>query len=176
MSALIKDYYGLSKVLLEDCPFCGSDELTIVKCNNDCESSKYDYPYLFYVLCRECLSRGAKKVMEEDAIDVWNERHCSLPESVETMRSSEWISVKDRLPEKNQTVLTAIFGADFVVLNPGETKQDAFKRANAAGRVSIGCICDDGWYGADGFPEVCTPSYWKPLPELPENPFLLEAN
>lgn len=89
MSALINDYYGLSKVLLEDCPFCGSDELTIVMCNNDCESSNYDYPYLFYVLCRECLSRGAKKVMEEDAIDVWNER--ANHTETQLVKTGEWL-------------------------------------------------------------------------------------
>ena len=80
-----------------------------------------------------------------------------------------WISVEDRLPEKDTVVLTVIIGSDFIVQEKGETMQQAHKRSRKEPvRVSMGFIGSDGWYGADGFPEIIRPSYWMPLPEPPK--------
>lgn len=81
----------------------------------------------------------------------------------------EWISVKERLPKKEETVLTVIIGSDFIVQEEGETVQQAIERCRKEPvRVSMGFIGSDGWYGADGFPEIISPSYWMPLPEPPQ--------
>ena len=77
MSVLIKDYYGLKKVELKECPFCGSSELIIVRQSNPDEDTIDDYSYLFNVKCCNCFSQGAKKYMEQDAIDAWNSRASS---------------------------------------------------------------------------------------------------
>lgn len=81
----------------------------------------------------------------------------------------EWISCDDGLPEKGKFVIVAIYGSDIVICEDGETVSDAIKRQmkSARGRVTMGFIGSDGWYNADGFPMVCTPSFWSDLPEPP---------
>lgn len=80
-----------------------------------------------------------------------------------------WIPITEQSPEKHQLVLTAMFGRDFVVINPGETLKDAADRTKKeVQRVSVGSLEDDGWYGANGYPELVTPSYWQPLPKPPK--------
>ena len=111
----------------------------------------------------------------DDYTQIWKDDIVALTAAIDIIRSSEWIPVKDKLPEKDIDVMTAIFGTDCPVRLPAEPLEDFIKRNNSVGRVSIGCLCEDGWYGADGFPEIITPSYWRPLPELPKNPLLEEA-
>ena len=71
MSSKHKINYGADEIELEDCPFCGSDKLRIIIQDSNWVD---DYPYLYYVECRVCLSRGAKKVDERYACAAWNQR------------------------------------------------------------------------------------------------------
>lgn len=81
---------------------------------------------------------------------------------------AEWISVKDRLPEKDEAVIALIIGSDFIIQGKGETLEDAIARARKHTRVTLAYLDDDGWNGFDGFPEIVSPSYWMPLPEPPK--------
>lgn len=87
MSVQINDYYALKKVELKECPFCGSGNLTIVRHKSGWVEE--DYPYLYYVECCECLSRGTKKVMEQYAIDAWNQR--AEQASDQTVKQGHWV-------------------------------------------------------------------------------------
>jgi Protein of unknown function (DUF551). len=111
----------------------------------------------------------------DDYTQIWRDDVAALTAAIDIIRSSEWIPVKDKLPEKDQTVLTAIFGSDCITQYIDETFEDAVRRANSFGKVSLSILCEDGWYSADGYPEIITPSYWRPLPTLPKNPLLEEA-
>lgn len=78
----------------------------------------------------------------------------------------EWILCDERLPEEGQMVLTTIRGHDVIILQEGETLEEAMERIwNDVCYVSVGFIGSDGWYGADGFPEVVHPIAWMPLPK-----------
>lgn len=62
--------------------------------------------------------------------------------------------------------MTTIRGTDLIVLQDGETLEEAVDRTRKESvRVSVGFIGSDGWYGADGWPEVVTPCAWMPLPD-----------
>lgn len=76
-----------------------------------------------------------------------------------------WIPCSDRLPEKHQMVITTIIGTDVIRMSPGETFEDALAQVRSHVRVSVGYIADDGWYGADGFPQIVQPIAWMPMPE-----------
>lgn len=76
-----------------------------------------------------------------------------------------WIPCSERLPEKHQMVITTIIGTDVIRMSPGETFEDALARVRNHVCVSVGYIEDDGWYGADGFPQIVKPIAWMPLPE-----------
>ena len=78
----------------------------------------------------------------------------------------EWILCDERLPKEEQMVLTTIRGHDVIIPQEGETLEEAIERIwNDVCYVSIGFIGSDGWYGADGFPEVVHPIAWMPLPK-----------
>ena len=78
----------------------------------------------------------------------------------------KWILCDERLPEEGQMVLTTIRGHDVIIPQEGETLEEAIERIwNDVCYVSIGFIGSDGWYGADGFPEVVHPIAWMPLPK-----------
>ena len=78
----------------------------------------------------------------------------------------KWILCDERLPKEGQMVLTTIRGHDVITLQEGETLEEAMERVrNEVCYVSVGFIGSDGWYGADGFPEVVHPIAWMPLPK-----------
>lgn len=78
----------------------------------------------------------------------------------------EWILCDERLPKEGQMVLTTIRGHDVIIHQEGETLEEAMERIwNDVCYVSIGFIGSDGWYGADGFPQVVHPIAWMPLPK-----------
>lgn len=78
----------------------------------------------------------------------------------------EWIPVTERLPEEGQMVLTTIRGHDGIIVQDGETREEATERVcNSVIYVSVGFIGSDGWYGADGYPQIVHPVAWMPLPE-----------
>lgn len=82
---------------------------------------------------------------------------------------NRWISVEDALPEKDTDVIVCCYGSDMISAHDGETIQDAVGRTRReCVSVTVGFIGSDGWYGADWFPMMVTPTYWMPLPEPPE--------
>lgn len=76
-----------------------------------------------------------------------------------------WIPCSERLPEKHQMVITTIVGTDVIRMGIGETFEDAVARVRKNVRVSVGYIEEDGWYGADGYPQIVAPIAWMPMPE-----------
>ena len=87
-----------------------------------------------------------------------------LEEVKELMRS--WIPCSERLPKEGQMVLTTIRGHDVIISQDGETLEEAMERVwNEVCYVSVGFIGSDGWYGADGFPQIVHPIAWMPLPD-----------
>lgn len=70
---------------------------------------------------------------------------------------SEWISVKERLPEYGERVLVVSRVADLAVSYVDTMSYDPEEG-----------ICPEGWYTDDGWPrkddEV---THWQPLPEPP---------
>lgn len=60
---------------------------------------------------------------------------------------SEWISVKDRLPEDGETVLT---------FKNGITEVQVYEKKR------------NGWIRGNWFWSMATVSHWMPLPEPPE--------
>ena len=85
----------------------------------------------------------------------------------------EWVSCSERLPEPGVPVITAIYGSDLIVREPGETLADAIDRIfSAPGHTTISFIGEDGLW-CDGFfggPEIVAPSYWMEFPAPPPNP------
>lgn len=79
--------------------------------------------------------------------------------------TQRWIPCSERLPEDGELVLTTIRGIDFIHLRDDETLEDAIERTQKMLRVSCGFLGEDGWYGADGYPEIVKPIAWMPLPE-----------
>lgn len=80
----------MAKFNLLPCPFCGSDNVTIVK------SKIIDG--LFSAGCIKCNVTTAFYVNEEFAAEAWN------------TRASVWISCSERLPEKDMSVLISAQG------------------------------------------------------------------
>lgn len=96
-------------------------------------------------LCSKC----DKLVCEKFGCPIWN----SLPD-LERVRSEGWISVKERLPDKNIAVIVHISNGDIDVRVLG--------------------ICDDDpnglWYCYKGVGEPLhfnDVTHWRPLPEPP---------
>jgi hypothetical protein len=79
---------------------------------------------------------------------------CALAAKV--LRNSEWISVKDRLPQTDELVLVIVSGKP----NGNTTLEDAYQLADYDQ--------NEGWILVN-WPEWETPkvSYWMPLPEEP---------
>lgn len=84
-------------------------------------------------------------------------------------KQNNWIKCSDQLPNENVVVIIATYGTDMIMTKDGESLADAIKR-NRREMVSVSCgfIGSDGWYGADWYPLMVKPTYWMPLPELPE--------
>lgn len=82
-----------------------------------------------------------------------------------------WIPVTERLPERGQFVLAAIYGTDMIVQEDGESLEDAVRRARSGpGRVEMGYLDEDGYWTetAFGSPMVVMPQYWMSVPEPPK--------
>ena len=78
----------------------------------------------------------------------------------------EWMLCDERLPDEGHMVLTTIRGHDVIIPQEGETIEEAIERIwNDVCYVSIGFVGSDGWYGADGFPQMVHPIAWMPLPK-----------
>lgn len=77
----------------------------------------------------------------------------------------QWIPVAERLPEEYDVVIVTVVGSDIIMKLDGETIEDTIKRIGRMRSVTLGFICSDGWYGADGYPMIIEPSVWMPLPK-----------
>lgn len=85
---------------------------------------------------------------------------------MEMGNAQRWIPCSEKLPEEGKMVLTTTIGTDIVIQHDNESLEDAIERSTKSPvRVSIGFIGSDGWYGADWFPSIISPSAWMPLPE-----------
>ena len=78
---------------------------------------------------------------------------------------NSWIPCSERLPEKHQMVLTTIKGVDLYRECVDKNFFEALATAKKRTLVSVGYLGDDGWYGADGFPQIIPTVAWMPLPE-----------
>lgn len=77
----------------------------------------------------------------------------------------QWIPCSERLPEKHQMVLTTIKGVDLFRECADKNFFEALATAKKRTLVSVGYLGDDGWYGADGFPQIIPTVAWMPMPE-----------
>ena len=128
--------------------------------------------------CKDCVSYDVckKHYNEEnsalpDLFDLWlNPGICSDFKNKADVVPVEWISVKDRLPDKNGKCLCAeyskAFNRHFIeVLGFAKDlhKVDEFEFKNKKGK--------SGFYDYDsewGYTEYENVTHWMPLPELPE--------
>lgn len=106
--------------------------------------------------------------------------YSELHDAVSLLPCNDWISVDDALPPDGQIVIGAVYTTDIIHLNAGESLEDGLKRTNKEaeqhprvepcwyGHDGLGDPETVGWYGYDGFPMVCHPRYWMPLPQPPE--------
>ena len=126
----------MKEIELKPCPFCGSKEKTIYS---------YD-PYDGYqgncthhcVRCDKC-GATVKDSVFENAVNKWESR----------TNNQKWISVEDRLPEDNETVLTI------------DTES-----------VMEVCFYQTEWKGVfqryGGLVKIFNITHWMPLPEAPK--------
>lgn len=103
--------------------------------------------------CNTCVKRQAANVIEE-------------------LSKPRWIPVTERLPEQDVSVIGAVYHTDLIIAEDGELIEEAYARCQAEAakhpRVELCFYGEDGWYGCDGFPMICAPSCWMPLPEPPK--------
>ena len=92
-------------------------------------------------------------------------------QGMKPIKVAEWVSCKERMPEPNRTVLTAIYTTDLIAWRDGETMEEAAAQAEAAAhpRREMGAWNEeDGWYDLIfGAPMVCQPEYWLEIPDAP---------
>lgn len=81
-----------------------------------------------------------------------------------------WFDCDEHLPEDGELVITLIYGHDVITVNEGETLKEALERISHYARTSVGFYSeeDGGWCTSDGWPEICTPRFWMPIPDPPE--------
>ena len=108
-------------------------------CTNEEECGCENCPYVHLsesgICCENCLKLQAADMLEKLAAE-------------KDEKKPEWISVKDRLPEKkNEAYLCSLDSCLF----PGSQY------------IDIRAFCDDGKWEANG-----TVTHWMPLPELPK--------
>ena len=91
---------------------------------------------------------------------------------IEELSKPRWIPVTERLPEQDVSVIGAVYHTDLIIAEDGELIEEAYARCQAEAakhpRVELCFYGEDGWYGCDGFPMICAPSCWMPLPEPPK--------
>ena len=94
-------------------------------------------------------------------------------QNIKPIKVAEWVSVKERMPEPDRMVLTAIYTTDLIWQKDGETIEEAAARVQAEAaarpRREIGAWNEeDGWYECVfGAPMVCQPEYWLEIPDAP---------
>ena len=89
----------------------------------------------------------------------------------EQMPVNDWILCDERLPNKHEQVEVVTYGSDILIPDEGESIEECQKRLYREMKtVTIAVLGSDGWYGADGFPMVIRPTWWRPIPEAPDPP------
>ena len=134
---------------LKPCPFCGGEATAI-------DESKQAW-------CNDCFAAGP---LTEEHVDAWNRRAETATES-----SDKWVSVEERLPELEKSVLLCV--------RHGDPKQAHFSEAISGYRMTDPeHYTPEEWDNEEGasFPpeystdEWGTVTHWMPLPEPPEAP------
>lgn len=122
--------------------------------------------------CEECSRKGNYGIFGAACVPCWVKDATEEFENAPTIEAEpvrQWIPCSERLPKQNCEVLVCCYGSDLIVTKDGETIAEAVERTRREFvRVTVGFIGSDGWYGADWFPMMVTPTYWMPLPEPPE--------
>ena len=95
-----------------------------------------------------------------DALDAVADESCTP-----TISLNRWIPCSERLPEKHRMVITTIKGVDLFRECADKNFFEALATAKKRTLVSVGYLGDDGWYGADGFPQIIPTVAWMPMPE-----------
>ena len=117
---------------LKPCPFCGSTNIKVTM--DGC---------IYQVMCDDCMVESpARDESKGNAIAAWNRR------------DDGWISVKDKMPEVEQTVLCYLKDGTYNVLTLSWS--GTWDRVEGSGIRH--------WYGHD-----CV-THWHPLPAPPEVP------
>ena len=99
------------------------------------ELTTFEYRRALYLGKMNCSTRAKRKVTELPALD-------AVP-----AEQGKWISIKDRLPEDGEAVLTCKNG--LVEVQVYEKKRN-------------------GWINGDWFWSMATVTHWMPLPEPPK--------
>lgn len=115
------------------CPFCGSNEIKCIKSYDSCTGLK-----ISYLRCSNCKFKTTSDIDEGKIIEKWN------------TRTSPWISVKYRLPERK-------FGIFLCVIEDGGTciLMCSFSLENKT-----------FYHGKENLTPWVT--HWMTLPKLPE--------
>ena len=131
----------MSEEELKPCPFCGSKNIEYITDTDNQKDSHYSF-----IVCHGChieLEHNIDKkltMFPVGKVENWN------------TRASQWISVKDRLPEKNNKRYLCFIEQHNIHLN---------------GYIDIKrFIHNDRFIYLDENEKVI---YWMPLPEPPEN-------
>lgn len=140
-----------------------SDDL--IKRSDAIDEIEYELEMINSALDSITLDFNARERLRQrrgEAIEILN----SIQQIPSADRPQGWIPCSERLPEEEQMVLTTIRGHDVIIPQEGETIEQAIKRIwNEVCYVSVGFIGSDGWYGADGYPQMVHPIAWMPLPK-----------
>ena len=105
-----------------------------------------------------------KKEFEKAFVAI-RDKYIEALEALPSADQNRWIPCSERLPEKHQVVLTTIKGVDLFRECADKNFFEALATAKKRTLVSVGYLGDDGWYGADGFPQIIPTVAWMPLPE-----------
>ena len=108
-----------------------------------------------------------------DALEYWRSLALSYEHTINKLTKAiseqpteqHWIPCSENLPEKGEIVLVTMIGGSIVFQREGETLAEAIERCKKFGRVSIGCVDDNGWQILDCLHFSVTPCAWMPLPE-----------
>lgn len=137
---------------LRECPFCGGEAVDIGKVAPQL-CPVMDVEGVWWVHCYGCETKGPDGAGEAEAIAAWNRR------------ADGWVSVEERLPEKNLLVLGWYAGR---VEHHGSTwRREGFHFAVHWGEQGWNHrLIDEAVKKLDA--DFLSVTHWQPLPAAPE--------